>query len=64
MKRRTALALIVGVLLLAGCKSLEDVADERDRCHEFGGVFSSWRDGLTGGSYVTECDLSDPEPSP
>lgn len=62
--RRNALVLI-GVLLLgaiAGAcgKSLEDAADERDRCHELGGVFSSWITEL-GGGYMTRCDLSDPK---
>lgn len=61
--RRNALVLI-GVLLLGAiagaCKTLDETAIERDRCHELGGEFWARYDSVFD-VYVTSCDLSDPK---
>lgn len=65
---KVKLAIVVGLalvlaLVLTGCArpELADVAEARDECHAFGGVFTSWRSPEFG--YHWECDLSDPERS-
>lgn len=55
-----ALATLL-VLLLVGCKTLDQVAVDRERCHELGGEFESWSTGLDSDRYNTTCDLSDPK---
>lgn len=55
--RAAAIGALTLVLVLAGCKTLEEVADSRDRCHELGGEFSSWP--IDADYYNTTCDLSD-----
>ena len=57
---KKTIALVVLVLALSGCaRSVADVAEARDECHDFGGVFKSWNNEF---GYHWECDLSDPEP--
>lgn len=57
MKRRAVLIALALALVLTGCKTLEEVADDRERCHELGGDFSSWP--IDADYYNTTCDLSD-----
>lgn len=61
-RRRAALAALLAVLALAGCgKTLQEVSDERDLCHELGGRFETWPVGVDSEGYGTSCDLSDPK---
>lgn len=57
-RRAAAIGALTLVLVLAGCKTLEEVADSRDRCHELGGEFFSRWDSVFD-HYYTSCDLSD-----
>lgn len=56
-RRAATIGALTLVLLPAGCKTLDEVAVERDRCHELGGEFSSWP--IEQNRYGTSCDLSD-----
>mgnify|MGYP001175251547 CR=1 FL=1 len=55
--KRLAVVVMVAALALTGCaRGLSDMAEARDECHEYGGVFESWKNEF---GYHWECDLSD-----
>lgn len=46
-----AMALAVG---LTGCgETFEQLAENKKRCEDLGGVYEQWRDGLVGGQHST-----------